>query len=208
MRPARQDYEIAGCTYFVSSQTAQRKPLFHHEAWALLLIDVLEHYRNSSYLLHAFVIMPDHFHALVSPAETLERSVKNIKGGFSFRAKRAFARTGDIWQTGFSDHRIRDVDDGKRHIAYIERNPARRSAAGPYPYLHTDLDPIPQRLKPHFNAGSDGGAKAPPLQQSPKLSIGTAAEAARITASGLTIRRPVASTSIIEREHKQNAPQK
>jgi len=127
----------------------------------------LQHYRGKSYLLHAYVIMPDHFHILISPQESLERAVQNIKGGFSFRAKKAFEWKHDIWQPGFSDHRIRDGEDLERHLAYIESNPVKAklcNKSGQYSYVSTRLDPIPQGLKPHFPESLDGGAEAPPLQ--------------------------------------------
>ena len=128
---------------------------------------VLQHYRGSSYQLHAYVIMPDHFHILISPQDSLERAVQNIKGGFSFRAKKAFEWKHEIRQPGFSDHRIRDVEDWDRHIGYIVHNPVNSQLclrSEDYPYLATQLDPIPQRLKPLITA-IDGGAEAPPLQE-------------------------------------------
>jgi putative transposase len=141
-------------TYFVSTQAAERRPFFRHERWARLFLDVLEHYR-SGYLLHAYVLMPDHVHLLFSPQESLERAMQNIKGGFSYRAKRELGWQGDIWQKGFTDHRIRDAEDFERHIDYIRLNPVRaRLCQNPaeYPYNFTAssmvLDEVPQRLKP------------------------------------------------------------
>jgi putative transposase len=163
MRPAREKVSRSDQTYFVSSQTVERQPFFRHERWAVLLQDVLQHYRGTSYLLHAYVIMPDHFHILISPKESLERAMQNIKGGFSFRARSAFQWRHDIWQVGFSDHRIRDVEDWARHVAYIRSNPPTED----YRYLAVNLDPLPQRLKPPTLVSSDGGAEAPPLHKSP-----------------------------------------
>jgi putative transposase len=127
--------------------------------------EVLQHYRGDSYLLHAYVVMPDHFHIIITPRESLERAMQNIKGGFSFRAKRAFNWKFDIWQAGFSDHRIRDIEDWNHHISYMRYNTVKAKLAVDYRYLAFDLDPIPQRLKPSFLAGSDGGPEAPPLQK-------------------------------------------
>ena len=167
MRPARELVEKKKQTYFVTSQTIQRKPFFRYERWAVLFQEILQHYRGKSYLLHAYVIMPDHFHILISPQESLERAVQNIKGGFSFRAKREFDWKRDIWQPGFSDHRIRDSEDLDRHLAYIQNNPVQAKLcekSSQYSYLSIQLDPIPQGLKPHFIESLDGGAEAPPLQ--------------------------------------------
>jgi putative transposase len=168
MRPARESIRKNGQTYFVSSQTADRQPFFRHERWAILMQDVLQHYRGESYLLHAYVVMPDHFHLIITPKDTVERAMQNIKGGFSFRAKSAFERKHNIWQVGFSDHRIRDAEDWDRHIAYMRHNPVKNKlclSSEDYRYLALNLDPIPQRLKPVILGRSDGGAEAPPLQE-------------------------------------------
>jgi hypothetical protein len=51
-----------------------------------------------------------------APFESVEKSVQLIKGGFSFRAKRELEWKGEIWQPGFTDHRIRDEEDWLRHL--------------------------------------------------------------------------------------------
>jgi len=70
--------------------------------------------------------MPEHFHILITPSVTLERAVQFIKGGFSFRAKKELQSPMEIWQVGFSDHRVRDAEDYHIHVDYIHRNPVGR----------------------------------------------------------------------------------
>jgi putative transposase len=123
MRPRREPFRQAEQTFFVTLATADRRPLFGQEPWAQALTNILARYQNE-YDLHDFVIMPDHLHLLLSPHGDLERSVQLIKGGFSFQAQRAFEWKLDIWQAGFSDHRIRDHEDYATHIAYIRKNSA------------------------------------------------------------------------------------
>ena len=58
--------------FFVTSITLQRFPIFRRETTARLLIDTLAHYRDAGkFLLHEFVIMPDHIHVLLTPAEEI-----------------------------------------------------------------------------------------------------------------------------------------
>jgi putative transposase len=121
MRPTREPFRQRDQTYFVTFQTAQRMYCFRNERWALELLNTLQRYKDD-FDLHDFVIMPDHVHLLLSPHCPLERVVQLIKGGFSFSARRAFEWKGDIWQAGFSDHRIRDEHDWLEHLAYIKRN--------------------------------------------------------------------------------------
>jgi putative transposase len=139
--------------FFVTTITAHRQPIFRREAAASLLIDTLRHYRDQrKYLLHEFVIMPDHVHALLTPADamSLERAMQFIKGGFSFRMK-----CGPIWQASFSNHHIRDFEDYRNHCEYIRLNPVRArlaERAEAYPYSSaaygSRLDPVPPGLKP------------------------------------------------------------
>src|SRR5271169_1073831 len=112
------------CTFFVTSVTTQRRTLFQTTTAAELLIDVFLHYRaQGKYQLHDLVIMPDHFHALITPAMeiSLERTVQFIKGGFSFRLKSRFP----VWQASFTNHRIRHAEDFEQHREYIRMNPVR-----------------------------------------------------------------------------------
>ena len=144
-------------TFFVTSTTAQRKTIFQVHKTAELFIGVLLHYREAhKYLLHEFVVMPDHFHALITPSPeiSLERAVQFIKGGFSFRLKSHFS----VWQPSFTNHRIRDARDFEQHREYIHMNPVRaRLAQRPeeYPFSSASgrfmLDPVPQGLKPLLN---------------------------------------------------------
>lgn len=155
MRPAREPATSNGQAYMITSSTWGRRALFSREVWAKLLIDTLYHYRGVAYLLHEFVVMPDHIHVLVTPKTSLERAVQFFKGGFSFRAKRELGSNLEIWQKGFSDHRIRDASDYRVHQIYVQQNPVRKhlcECASEYAYSSAncrfDLDPAPQGLKP------------------------------------------------------------
>ena len=162
-------------TYFVTAITAQRRSLFQVTATAELFERALLDYRGQGkFLLHAFVIMPDHFHALITPAPeiSLEKAMQFIKGGFSFRANKFLGWRHAVWATGFSDHRIRDLEDCGIHVAYIARNPVKARLvenAVEYPYSSAngrfELDAFPQGLKPAgFGVTSSGAAKAAPFQ--------------------------------------------
>ncbi len=77
-------------TYFVTASTWEKQCLLQSERMAALFIDVLLHYgQQRKYQVHEFVVMPNHFHALITPLSpvTLERAIQFIKGGFSFRAR-------------------------------------------------------------------------------------------------------------------------
>ncbi len=151
MRPKREIIRSNEFAYFVSTQTAGRKPFFRHERWARLILSTINHYEETGYKLHAYVVMPDHLHLIITPFETIEKSVQLIKGGFSFRAKRELEWTGEIWQTGFTDHRIRDEEDWHRHLKYIRENPVDARLvedAIPYEFMGFPSKEFPQGLRP------------------------------------------------------------
>ena len=141
-------------TFFVTTVTAQRIPIFRREPNAKLMIDTIAHYRDAGkFLLHEFVIMPDHIHVLLTPTQeiSLERAMQFIKGGFSFRMK----ERGSVWQPSFTNHRIRDWEDYEHHRDYIVMNPVRARLAPcreAYPYSSAAgvlrMDPVPPGLKP------------------------------------------------------------
>ncbi len=114
-------------TYFVTATTWGRRPIFLAEPLAKLFLRVIFEYRDAGqFQLHDFVLMPEHFHLLLTPAQTLEHSLQVIKGGYSYRVRKELGIGIEVWQRGFTDHRIRDRGDFERHRAYIYRNPVTR----------------------------------------------------------------------------------
>lgn len=116
-------------------------------------------YRDrEKYLLHEFVIMPDHIHLLLTPVPeiSLERAMQFIKGGYSYRLRKV--EKIKVWQESFTNHRIRDAEDYERHREYVRLNPVRAKLvrdAGAYPFSSASsgfrLDDMPRGLKPGFS---------------------------------------------------------
>jgi putative transposase len=114
-------------TYFVTTTTFQRRRFFIVESYARLFLKTLYRYRRQGrFQLHAFVLMPDHVHLLITPARdvTIERAMQIIKGGYSHAVGQEISRR-EIWQKGFTDHRIRDAADYEGHRVYIHRRASR-----------------------------------------------------------------------------------
>jgi putative transposase len=171
MRPKREHATNNQQTYMVTASTWGRQGHFRNERWAKLLIDTLYHYRSSAYLLHEFVIMPDHVHVLITPLVSLEKAAQFIKGGFSYRAKKELGSSLEIWQRGFQDHRIRDAADYDIHVTYLRENPVQEhlcTIAQDYPYCSAcpgfELDDAPQGLKPLSLGVAVGAPKGAPFQ--------------------------------------------
>lgn len=133
-------------TFFVTSSTWGRRHLLQSERSAPLFIRVLYEYRaQRRYRLHEFVVMPDHFHLLITTGAdtTIERAVQFVKGGFAFRAGRELGMRAPVWQKGFSDARISDAVALARARDYIHRNPVVRAlATSPEAYPYSSAHPV------------------------------------------------------------------
>lgn len=146
--------------YFITASTFQKRNILQSDRMAGLFVDVLFHYRKEhKYLLHEFVVMPDHFHLLITPRESLERALQLIKGGFSFRAKRELGFMHEIWQPSFYDRRARHAEEYFAFREYIRRNAVKRSlsdTAELYQYCSAwpgfQLDAAPEKLKVSLSA--------------------------------------------------------
>jgi putative transposase len=139
-------------TYLVTAVTAQRRRLFQVTATAELCQRTIFDYQSQGkFRLHAFVIMPDHFHALITPASevSLEKAMQFMKGGFSFRLK----SKRDVWMRSFNESQISTEEKFTSCVRYIEENPVRRRlAATPaaYPFssaAHGGMAPMPLHMQ-------------------------------------------------------------
>jgi putative transposase len=135
-----------------------KRNLLQSHRSAGLFVAVLYHYRSQNkYLLHDFVVMPDHFHLLITIGAdiSIERAVQFVKGGFAFRAGKELQFKAPVWERGFSEVRIHDAQHFSRVSRYIVDNSVRRRLvenASDYPYSSAhagfEMDAKPQGLKP------------------------------------------------------------
>jgi putative transposase len=137
-------------TYAITISTFQQHRHFQRTANAELFITTLFQHRDKSrFHLHGFAVMPDHVHLLIAPAinESTAKCVQYLKGGYSFAAQKQ--PSGEIWHSGYHEHRIRDQEDFRNQLLYIANNPARKQYQD-YPHVHTKysdrLNPIPNHL--------------------------------------------------------------
>src|SRR5437773_2321550 len=72
---------------FIGSSTLQRRPTFAEPLSAELLLSILRFYeRRGDFLLHAFCIMPDHYHLVLEMRKVrlLSRILNNIHSAFVY----------------------------------------------------------------------------------------------------------------------------
>ena len=100
--------------------------------------------------------MPDHVHLLITIPDgiTIEKAMQLIKGGFSFQAGKVFDSNGTIWQHGFSEVRIFELEGFHARKHYIRQNAVQAGLVtesenfrfcSAFPGY--ELDPIPENLR-------------------------------------------------------------
>ena len=147
-------------TFFVTASTWGKRSILQTDPAAELFIQTLHtHQHQGKFRLHEFVVMPDHFHLLITvdAGMSIERAVQFVKGAYAFRAARELGFNAPIWQRGFSEIRVFDQASFENQAEYIWKNPVTArltDRAEKYPYSSASrrslLDPPPRRLKPIY----------------------------------------------------------
>jgi REP element-mobilizing transposase RayT len=91
-----------------------------------LVADALRFFVGVRYELRAWVVMPNHVHAVLRPLPgwTLSEVQKSWKGYTAREANKILKRTGKVfWQTESFDHLVRDDEDMHRCCHYATMNP-------------------------------------------------------------------------------------
>jgi putative transposase len=133
-------YSEPGREYLITVVTHGRCRHFVHLMAARALITemrALEHEGALHWL--AWVVMPDHLHALLSLGEMtdLSNAMNTFKGRSARSINRLLKCEGSFWQAGFHDHALRREEDRIQIARYIIANPLRAGLVkhvGDYPH--------------------------------------------------------------------------
>ena len=133
-------------TFFLTTICYNRRRIFQVERNAHLFLETLDHYRPH-YGLHAYVLMPDHVHLILTPRDkSLSHIMNLIKGGFSHR----LASKLPVWQRGYTDHFIQSPADFTTRQTYIHQNPVTdHLSETPESYPYTSANPT-IRIDPYL----------------------------------------------------------
>ena len=112
---------------FVTIATRDRRPIFEIARVADLFVETLLHYRTlGHYKLHAYVVLPDHVHLLLTPQSiTLDQAVELIRHGFAHRLD----AEPPVWQTGFTGYSVANMRDLEVVRAFMHQLPVRAHLA-------------------------------------------------------------------------------
>ncbi|SCK22212.1 transposase [Vogesella sp. LIG4] len=146
---------VAGGTYFLTVTLLERGSCLLVTHIDALRDAVRQTQRVRPFGIDGWVVLPDHFHCLITlpPGDDdFSNRIKAIKIRFvrqlaaSEERNAVRVRKGErgIWQRRFWEHVIRDQTDFNRHLDYIHRNPLKHGlvthvAAWPYSTFHRYL---------------------------------------------------------------------
>jgi putative transposase len=94
-----------------------------------LIIQVLEQtHRRLGYALCGYVLMPDHWHALIWPRYplTISEVLKEIKEISARRLNRRRQTNGHFWQHRYWDRFVRNEKEFNKRLEYLHLNPVRK----------------------------------------------------------------------------------
>ena len=82
------------------------------------------------YLLHAWVVMPNHVHLLITPQVNVPALLHKLKGTTARESNLLLGSTGrPFWQDESYDRTVRSADEFRRIESYILQNPVRAGLA-------------------------------------------------------------------------------
>ncbi|WXL25948.1 transposase [Ectopseudomonas mendocina] len=127
-----------GRIYLLTVAVDKRLPILANFAVGRLLVDELRSATDQGVVDSlAWVIMPDHWHWLVSLREpALAVLMQRVKGRSARFINQALGRQGRLWQTGYHERALRREEDVQSVARYLVANPLRAGLVqhvGEYP---------------------------------------------------------------------------
>ncbi|MCZ7637771.1 MAG: transposase [Verrucomicrobia bacterium] len=92
-----------------------------------IVIEALEHFDGQRYALHAWCVMPNHVHVVVTPADGhgLSAILHTWKSFTAKAVNRVLGRTGALWERESFDHLVRSFASFRKLVDYTVNNPVK-----------------------------------------------------------------------------------
>src|SRR5579862_2362628 len=128
--PIRVEFE--GAVYHVTARGNERREIFHSEQDKTLFLDTLKQcVVDSGIVLHAWCLMPNHYHLVVeTPGGGLSRAIGWLQTTYTVRFNRRHQRSGHLFQGRFKAHLVEADEYAQWLVEYIHLNPVRPRCKG------------------------------------------------------------------------------
>ncbi len=119
--------DFPGAWHHVMNRGARRAPIFKRDDHCVGFLDAIGEASHKARLeVHAYSLMPNHFHLLVrSPDGTLSRAMKYLLGAYTRKINDLHGWDGPIFRGRFKSQLITRDDYLQHLVAYIHLNPVR-----------------------------------------------------------------------------------
>jgi putative transposase len=114
--------------YYLTCCVDGRRPLLGGAQLAESLLKLYAARRDRGAIaLHGYVVMPDHYHVLLTLGgeSSVSGVVRAVHSLFARTCRGETRLQGRIWQRRFYDHVIRDEADLRAKLSYLHANPLR-----------------------------------------------------------------------------------
>lgn len=126
--PTFRRYPNVGSPYLVTTTVKARQPLFVERAYCEIVAGCIQYLRtNLGHQVHAFVIMPDHIHLVVTPkaGNTVSQVMHTLKLYTARQIDAIIGSKGGIWQPRFYERALRTARDLEQALTYVHNNPVK-----------------------------------------------------------------------------------
>ena len=90
------------------------------------VVEAIQQQSATSYELHAWVVMPNHVHLLITPHVDVSKIMRQLKGSTARLGNALIGLTGSpFWQNESYDHLVRGAEEFSRIENYIVQNPVK-----------------------------------------------------------------------------------
>jgi len=132
-------------TFLITKCLEPRKPLLTDRLASAVCDTICREAQRERMLLAAFVVMPDHWHAVIGihPNDSLAVRMGVISRWASEKTSQQLASAGACWQDGYHDTRIRSSKQFEFSVNYVRTNPVRAGIAeADDSWPHSSLNPL------------------------------------------------------------------
>jgi putative transposase len=117
---------------------ARRGPMYLKPEMARMVVEAIWYRENRHYELHAYVVMANHVHLLITPHVDVGKLMQSLKRFTAREGNRILGLTGQtLWQDESYERLVRDETEFHRIARYIEMNPVSAgmvAAPGEFPW--------------------------------------------------------------------------
>lgn len=119
--------EVEDGVFHVTTRGNARATIFHDDSDYEAFLRRLEStVRDFGWLLHAYCVLPNHYHLLVeTPLANLGKGMLVLNGSYARRYNARYDRVGHVFQTPYRSRFVTDDPYFMESLRYIANNPVR-----------------------------------------------------------------------------------